>query len=390
MLALLLTTLVLTPPSGNALLLASHSPHGTDDSHRQMQCIMQQLQLPYQTLAMPWRRAKQEVKHNRIDGYYTAMASEEMRDTAVLSAPLFLENWYWFWHQRNAGPDNGAKLRYGAVLGSHQADWLRSNDITAEIEVSNIAQLLQLLHIGRIDAFIADLEDFDQARVRLKLPAEDFQQRFLRYAALGVYFSAQRLQQHPGLIRQFNAAAYLCATRSFALSDIEQRQISDLMLEHVRSLAKSAALRQAVIRQNQAAMSIAQVQQADFAWQQQLAQPNSVPTLAKTLLQHPASAALQHWQANYQTLVNEVILMDNQGANVAISRLTSDYWQGDETQFLSVFEQPLDYYIELVEYDQSTGRFQVKLSVPVLDEAGVHIGALSIGIDVERALTATD
>lgn len=351
---------------------------------------MQQLQLPYQLLAMPWRRAKQEVKQNRIDGYYTAMANHDMDDTAVLSTPLFLENWYWFWHQRHAGPDSGGKIRYGVVLGSHQADWLDAKGIKPELEVNDIGQLIQLLHIGRIDVFIADLEDFDHTRVRLKLPAEQFQQRFLRYAALGVYFAEQRLQQHPGFIRRFNAAAHLCATRSFALSDIEQRQISDVMLEHVRALAKSPQLHQAVIRQNQAAMTIAQIQQDDLAWQQHLVQTNGVPTLAKALLQSPASAELQHWQANYQALVNEVILMDNQGANVAISRLTSDYWQGDETQFLSVFEQQLSHYIDVVEYDQSTGRFQVKLSVAVQNAAGQHIGALSIGLDVERTLTATD
>ncbi len=119
-------------------------------------------------------------------------------------------------------------------------------------------------------------------------------------------------------------------------------------------------------------------------------QGNGLPLQATAMLQSPVSVALRHWQANYEPLVNEVILMDNQGANVAISQLTSDYWQGDETQFLSVFEQELDYYIDVVEYDQSTRRFQVKLSVAMLTEAGRHIGALSIGIDVERALSGVN
>ena len=73
--------------------------------------------------------------------------------------------------------------------------------------------------------------------------------------------------------------------------------------------------------------------------------------------------------------------------NVAISDMTTDYWQGDETPFLGIFEQQHDYFIDVVEYDQSTQRFQVKLSVPLLNDEGRHIGALSIGIDVERALT---
>lgn len=391
--ALLLALVLLTPPEpvfGGALLLASHTPHSSDDSHRQVQCIMQQLQLPYQLLAMPWRRAKQEVKQNRIDGYYTAMANTDMADTAVLSTPLFLENWYWFWHQRHAGPDSGGKIRYGVVLGSHQADWLDAKGIKPELEVNDIGQLIQLLQIGRIDSFIADLEDFDQARARLKLPAEQFQQRFLRYAALGVYFSEQRLQQHPGFIRRFNAAAHLCATRSFALSAIEQRQLSDAMLENVRALAQTPLLVQALQQRQSAGVTLAAIQQQDALWQQQLTQNHTVPALAQSMLQLNSSELLRHWQANYSDLVTEVILMDQQGANVAISRLTSDYWQGDETQFLSVFEQQLSHYIDVVEYDQSTGRFQVKLSVAVQNAAGQHIGALSIGLDVERTLTAAD
>lgn len=196
-LALSLSTLMVISDVGGAVLLGTNVPANSGNtSHQQINCIMQQTQQPYKLLPMPWRRAKQEVKMGRIDGYFTAIPNDEMNDYAKLSAPLFLENWYWFWHPRHSGPDSG--------------------------------------------------------------------------------------------------------------------------------------------------------------------------------------------------LVTEVILMDNQGANVAISEITTDYWQGDETPFLSVFGQQSDYFIDVVEYDQSTRRFQVKLSVPVADAQGSHSGALSIGIDVERALSAND
>ena len=392
MLITIITLLLALPGAGpgNGLVLASHNVHGNNDSHRQIQCIMQQLQLPHQLIAMPWRRAKQEVKQHRIDGYYTAMASDDMHEAAVLSTPLFLENWYWFWRQAETAPVGTGKVRYGVVLGSHQADWLQSQGLKPELEVNDIAQLIQLLHIGRIDSIIADLEDFSEARVRLKLPAEQFQQRFLRYVALGVYFSQQRLGQRPGLLRHFNAAAHQCATRPFALSDIEQQQISDLMLQHLQALAKTPQLQQAVQQKNLANTPITRTVQLDTEWQQQLAQGEQMPTLAEQVLHSASAELLRHWQANYSDVVTEVILMDNQGANVAISRLTSDYWQGDETQFLSVFGQQLSHFIDVVDYDQSTRRFQVKLSVPVQNGAGYHIGVLSIGIDVEHALREQD
>ena len=273
MLITIITLLLALPGAGpgNGLVLASHNVHGNNDSHRQIQCIMQQLQLPHQLIAMPWRRAKQEVKQHRIDGYYTAMASDDMHEAAVLSTPLFLENWYWFWRQAEPAPASASKVRYGVVLGSHQADWLQSQGLKPELEVNDIAQLIQLLHIGRVDSIIADLEDFNQARVRLKLPAEQFKQRFLRYVALGVYFSQQRLGQRPGLLRHFNAAAHQCATRPFALSDIEQQQISDLMLQHLQALAKTSQLQQAVQQKNLANTPITRTVQLDTEWQQQLA-----------------------------------------------------------------------------------------------------------------------
>lgn len=391
LLALSLSASLVVADVGGTVLLGTNIPTtSAGNSHQQINCIMQQTQQPYKLLSMPWRRAKQEVKMGRIDGYFTAIPNEEMNDYAKLSAPLFLENWYWFWHPRHSGPDSSGKVRYGAILGSHQADWFNNHNYKLEVEVSDIAQLVQLLAIGRIDAVLADLEEFTQTASRLKMPADQFEQRFFRYVPLGVYFSQLRIQQKPGFMRHFNAAVHLCASAPFALAQSEQQQILTLLLSNAQQLARSAALVDAVQQQNLKAVALADVLERDNLWQQQLLQGHTEGSLAHKLLETKASTLLRNWQANYNGLITEVILMDNQGANVALSEITTDYWQGDETPFLSVFGQQSDYFINVVEYDQSTRRFQVKLSVPVFDTQGRHSGALSIGIDVERALSAND
>jgi hypothetical protein len=365
-LALLLSSLTVISDVGGAVLLGTNVPaNSANNSHQQINCIMQHIQQPYQLLPMPWRRAKQEVKMGRIDGYFTAIPNDDMNEHAKLSAPLFLENWYWFWHPRHSGPNSSGKVRYGAILGSHQADWFNSQNYKLEVEVSDIAQLVQL-------------------------PADQFEQRFFRYVPLGVYFSQLRLQQKPGFMRHFNAAVHLCASAPFALAQSEQQQILTLLLSNAQQLARSDTLLEAVQQQNLTATTLAEIRRQDTLWQQQLLQGPNDGSLAYKLLESKASAQLRNWQANYSGLVTEVILMDNQGANVAISEITTDYWQGDETPFLSVFGQQSDYFIDVVEYDQSTRRFQVKLSVPVADAQGRHSGALSIGVDVERALSAND
>tara|TARA_Y100001963_G_C6764731_1_gene441577 strand:+ start:194 stop:490 length:297 start_codon:yes stop_codon:yes gene_type:complete len=81
------------------LVLGTHSPVDGNSSQQQINCIMQQINCimqqtrqPYTLQVMPWRRARQEVKMDRIDGYFTAMPNDDMNDFAQLSAPLFLEN----------------------------------------------------------------------------------------------------------------------------------------------------------------------------------------------------------------------------------------------------------------------------------------------------------
>jgi hypothetical protein len=386
--ALLLSSwLLLSQTTGHSpLLLGTSIPATTESSnHKQIDCIMQQAGQPYQLLSMPWRRAKQEVKMGRIDGYFTAFPNEDMQRYAQLSAPLFLENWYWFWHQRHTGPRSQTKIRYGAILGSHQADWFNANDYKPELEVGDIAQLVQLLAIGRVDVILADLDDFNHAVQRLKLPPAQYRQAFLRYVPLGVYFSSARLQQQPDFMPRFNAAVHLCASAPFALAEQEQQFIAAQLLDSSRELARDSKLIAAVQQQNRQQLALRDIMQRDAEWQQQVQQVATAA--APPQLTSVAAELLRNWQANNPGLITEVILMDNQGVNVAISDMTTDYWQGDETPFLGIFEQQHDYFIDVVEYDQSTQRFQVKLSVPLLNDEGRHIGALSIGIDVERALT---
>lgn len=373
------------------LVLGTHSPvdgnssqQPAASSQQQINCIMQQTRQPYTLQVMPWRRARQEVKMDRIDGYFTAMPNDDMNDFAQLSAPLFLENWYWFWHQRHAGPDSKEPIRYGAILGSHQADWLAQHEHKPDVEVNDLAQLVQLLNIGRIDILLADLDDFNEVARRLKIDSTEFHQRFFRYVPLGVYFAHKALQQRPGFIAQFNAATHLCASAPFALSTAEQQLILSKLLADVQQLARLPLLRQRLQQQNQPEVDLSAMLLLDSQWQQQLlASPDD--SLAAKMLSSAASEVLQQWQTQYAELVTEVILMDQHGANAAISRVTTDYWQGDEMPFLGIFEQQAAYFIDVVEYDQSTRRFQVKLSVPVSDGQR-HIGVLSVGIDVERAL----
>ncbi len=80
----------------------------------------------------------------------------------------------------------------------------------------------------------------------------------------------------------------------------------------------------------------------------------------------------------------ELFLMDNQGANVAMTNKTSDYWQGDEEKFTESFAHGKGaVYIGDVTFDKSAQAYLVQVSVPVMD-AGHAIGALTVGINLDE------
>jgi hypothetical protein len=80
----------------------------------------------------------------------------------------------------------------------------------------------------------------------------------------------------------------------------------------------------------------------------------------------------------------EIFVMDNQGANVAMTDKTSDYWQGDEAKFKNSFNNGQGaVFIDDVEFDDSSQAYLVQVSVPVKDGDQV-IGAITFGIDVDK------
>ena len=80
----------------------------------------------------------------------------------------------------------------------------------------------------------------------------------------------------------------------------------------------------------------------------------------------------------------EIFVMDNQGANVAMTDKTSDYWQGDEAKFQKSFANGAGaVFVDDVKFDDSSQAYLVQVSVPVMD-AGKAIGAITFGIDIDK------
>ncbi|WOI53489.1 hypothetical protein [Parvularcula sp. LCG005] len=101
------------------------------------------------------------------------------------------------------------------------------------------------------------------------------------------------------------------------------------------------------------------------------------------VMQSALTAKMQGIVQETRGLIAEIIIMDDNGLNVALSNVTSDYWQGDEAKWKETYlVGPDALFIDDVEEDESTQVFQVQVSIPVVSE-GVVIGAATFGIDAD-------
>ena len=81
----------------------------------------------------------------------------------------------------------------------------------------------------------------------------------------------------------------------------------------------------------------------------------------------------------------ELFVMDNQGALVCMNNITSDYWQGDEAKWLNTFNKGkggVD--IGRVKFDKSAYAKLQQISLPIINNAGSVVGAITFGLNVDK------
>ncbi len=135
----------------------------------------------------------------------------------------------------------------------------------------------------------------------------------------------------------------------------------------------------AVKAENAKGKTLDQIKELDKKW---MATPGVVDYM-KALMDNECGKHLRKIQASAPYYA-EIFVMDNQGANVAMSDKTSDYWQGDEAKFIKSYSGGRgNVFVDDVKFDNSTQAYLVQVSVPVKDGDKV-IGAITFGINVDK------
>ncbi|MCX7559761.1 hypothetical protein OS190_09295 [Sulfitobacter sp. F26204] len=119
----------------------------------------------------------------------------------------------------------------------------------------------------------------------------------------------------------------------------------------------------------------------DAAWRAEIGQAAS--PFVDRVLNTPLSMFLRERLEHSNGRITEVIVMDHKGLNVAVSNVTSDYWQGDETKFQETFSKGSGaVFIDDIRLDESTQRYQGQVSFSVTDpDTGRVVGAITVGLD---------
>jgi hypothetical protein len=164
-----------------------------------------------------------------------------------------------------------------------------------------------------------------------------------------------------------------------ACAETAPPKVVDLANSTLAAFGTDPIIVAAVKAENAKGKTLEQIKAQDKKWMADA----GVADYMKALMDSECGKYLRKIQASAPYYA-EIFVMDNLGANVAMTDKTSDYWQGDEAKFQKSFAGGAGaVFVDDVKFDDSAQTYMVQVSVPVKDGAAA-IGAITFGIDVEK------
>ena len=153
------------------------------------------------------------------------------------------------------------------------------------------------------------------------------------------------------------------------------KQVAHARVTLAHAIASHPEIRKAVAAKNAQDESQQAIERKDREW-------SASAGLRKAFTGSPCAERLRE-MTRADSLVVEAILTDEHGANVCLSRETTDYWQGDEAKWQKTFVEGHDPFVDEPAYDASSATYAIQLSVPVAEGAR-RIGALTLTLKVRK------
>lgn len=177
----------------------------------------------------------------------------------------------------------------------------------------------------------------------------------------------------------FVLGSCVMANASIAAPAAEVPAALNKQLPDLQKLGENPVLVAAVKAQNAKGINLDDIKKRDAEWMAK----TGVDEGMKALMENEPAKELAKIESS-QPFYFELFLMDNQGANVAMTNKTSDYWQGDEEKFKAAYKDGVGaVFVAEPEFDDSAKAYLIQVSVPVID-GGKAIGALTIGVNLDE------
>jgi hypothetical protein len=169
------------------------------------------------------------------------------------------------------------------------------------------------------------------------------------------------------------------ATAASAQSaDVVQKRLQSESVKLAAWTAEKVVV-SAIAAQNAQHLAPAEIQRRDREWI-----AGREEALVRQMLTGPCADRL-HQLAASSPAYGETFVMDNRGALVCANRKTSDYWQGDEAKWQKSFNGGSGaVFIDRPRMDESAKEHLAQISLPIRDAAGHTIGAMTVGIVIEK------
>ena len=149
-------------------------------------------------------------------------------------------------------------------------------------------------------------------------------------------------------------------------------------ISEVQAWAADPVVVDAVVEENNKNKSLDQIKMMDRRWKDS----TRVTKMIRPFLANKCAVQLRKIKAEAGD-VEDIFVMDNQGAIVCETDMTSDYWQGDEEKFQKVFNGKFGtVFVDGPKFDESTQAEIIQISVPVLSKSSDSVvGVMTVGIN---------
>ncbi len=358
-----------------------------------VRCVFTQMGRKYQISLSPPNRNRYMLESGKIEGLFLSIPNSELSQSGIATEPLGIERWKFF---RLAGPLNISRKpvpdlddRIGSVLGSNEGIWLTRRRFEKMAFSSDMKSLIKVLLNKRIDYALADEAAFLQAAKEYDLSLDNVGSSFVRYVPLVAYFSRDFLAQNTGFMDQFNNKIDLCPAGAKQPTEPEKQRLAELAKLFVSQRDLQRAITEQIAENRADKSQDDNKRQQDARWIEARKNKSQTETLfMKFILGNDLSKKLNNLKQNSNGKISEVFVFDNRGYILGLSQITSDYWQGDEEKYSRVFEDNEPMNFSRIQFDSSTRKFQVSVTMPVFDpDTGEKVAGITFGFDADISLS---